>query len=282
MGEGVASRDYGLLSSWYEKLEDYTIESAPVNLGEGFNRDFGEAFLKCIESDLYIDVCGRVAQRLLEEYPVLEERLRQAIEEWGAVFVRTDRASPKDACALLTSSHGKKIFKYGIVPLPNTMNNACVSWKPIGAVTLLVSSERVAVMGRVSTLWLRKPVLLKDEVRVFIYRGKPRLVSWYYPRIGAPDHIVVVYENKYVEFISKIIEVLGEENITLDLGLVNHKPVLVELSPFPMSEEARVSTILFQNDFWEQLSKAVKEDKTIFKYPSIDRVIVKKELPCRI
>ena len=268
------------MSLWYPALEEYTIESHGVAAGEGFAEALADAFYRALEQDHDPRVCVRLARRLLEEHPELHRVLRRAVDTWGAVFIRGDNASPKDACSLFHHFRDA-VPGIGVMAVPGTMNNACIAWRPEAALALLVASERVLAIGDPRVVWLRKPIILASEVRVFVKDGKPRLVSWYYDKEPLDGHrpriLRGLLRNRYLPFAEavakKATKALGTGDLVLDIGHTD-RPLLVEATPFPRRDRPRlVDPVLFREDFWEILDKAVDEDTVIARYPVQNTVL---------
>ena len=267
------------MTEYYESLKKYTIESIPVKTPNGFSEKILEAYKLCAERDHELTYCVRLAEEIIRDYSELRQIVEEFSEKWGGVFVRTDTVAPLDSCNLFYKLYGEKLLRIGVLPLPETM--ACICWKPIGVITLLMSGRIAREWESLDVLWLRRPVRMNYEVRVFIYNGAPRLVSWKHYTVGAPLELPEIYENKYHRLIEEVTRLLGKEKYSLDLALTfpqayEHKPVLVDVNPFP--EDEGEETLFFQKDFWRSLRRAVREDKIIFKYPVEDKTIIQREL----
>jgi len=260
------------MSYWYPLLREYSIESYSYRCSEELLSDISRVFFTALESNPFV-----IAKKLLRKHRELREFLRKYIRKWGAVFVRGDLGSPKDACLDL-SYWMPNPFKYGLVVLPRTQHNACISLKPETALGLVIHSERMMSMGDPSILWIRKPTILKDEVRVFVKNRVPRLISWYYPEepLKYRDAPAVLYRMKdLAELVEKVYEETGLEDFTLDIGFSSGRMIVVELTPFPIRERPYfVDTIMFRKDFWEKLDEAIKKNMTIARYPTLNTEIV--------
>ncbi len=253
------------MSWWYERLKDLTIPARRVELGD-VRKMLYEAYLVAVDHDLNPLVCREIASALvrkLEPFKVLHDALKEEIERHGAVFVRGDKASPKDVC-VHWYWYFEDAVRCRVSWLPSTCLNACLASDPLTAIGLLVASERVIMIGDPSVVWIRSPARLSDEVRVFVYGGRPLLVSWYYYRNPAPESIDNVVR-RYLELIPTITRRLGVDTYTVDMGMIHSKPIVVDLAPFPTKERNVVDPILFEKDFWRMLEEAEKKSKIILR-----------------
>ena len=272
----MESEDITRMSFWYPKLAEFSIESRSFRCSEGLVSDLAGAFFKALEGDAF-----RISSNLLRKYSDLRGFLVEAIEEWGGVFIRADKASPKDSCLDFSYSLFYP-FEFGLAVLPGTQCNACIALKPEAALALVISSERVMRLGDPSILWVRKPTRLRSEVRVFVKDLKPRLISWYYPEEplsknrGRPS--IVNRIDDLEGLIGKVHKRTGLQDFTLDVGFKGRNLVVVELTPFPVRERPHlVDPIMFRNDFWEKLEEAIEKDTTIIRYP-ISKIYAKEEV----
>jgi len=254
------------MSFWYPKLAGFSIESRSFRCPEGLVRDFMGAFFSSLEGDPFAVSVG-----LLGRYPRLREFLAGAVAEWGGVFVRADKASPKDSCLdfSYTLPHP---FEHGLAFMLGTQCNACIALKPEAALALIVSSERVMRLGDPSVLWVRKPTRLRSEVRVFVKDLKPRLISWYYPEEPLSktreEPSIVNRMGDLEELIGKVHERIGIRDFTLDVGFRGRDLVIVELTPFPAVDDPYlVDPIMYREDFWDKLEEVVKNNAVVVRYP---------------
>ena len=262
------------MSFWYPKLAGFSIESRSFRCPEGLVRDLMGALFSSLEGDPFAVSAG-----LLDRYPRLREFLAGAVAEWGGVFVRADKASPKDSCLdfSYTLPHP---FEHGLAFIPGTQRNACIALSPEVALALIVSSERVMRLGDPSVLWVRRPTMLRSEVRVFVKDLRVRLISWYYPeeplrRSGRVPSIV----NRIGDLrklVGAVRERTGLRDFTLDVGFRGRDLVIVELAPFPVIDDPYlVDPIMYREDFWDKLKEAIESNTTIVRYPT-EEVVTKE------
>lgn len=251
------------MSYWYPLLKDLTIESSSYRVNEELLAKFRESFFKAIEGDPF-----KIAKKILSENLDLWKFIADHIARWGGVFIRADKASPKDSCVDMIYSL-RNPFKCGIAPLPETQYNACIALSPEAALALIISSERVLTIGDPSILWVREPTRMRSEYRVFVKDLKPRLISWYY--IEEPNRFCEAIITNRIDdvycLIDKVHERTGLKDFVLDVGFVKGKIIIVELTPFPEKENPwLVDPLLFREDFWEKLGEAMEKNKTIIRY----------------
>jgi len=270
----VGVEDVTRMSFWYPLLKEFSIESRSFRCSEDLVNELAEAFFKALEGDAFM-----IFRNLLRKHPDLRGFLAEAIGEWGGVFIRGDKASPKDSC-LEFSYLLSNPFKFGLVPLPKTQCNACIALKPEAALALIISSERVMNIGDPGVLWVRKPTRLRGEVRVFVKDLKPRLISWYYPEEplskirGGPS--IMSRMDDLEDLTGKVHDRTGLKDFTLDVGFRGGDLVVVELTPFPVRDKPfLVDPIMFRSDFWKKLKEAVENNTVIARYP-VEEVTVKE------
>ena len=269
-----SSSDYiTRMSYWYPLLRDLTIESDCYKCGEQFTETLKDAHFKTIESDPF-----RIASNLLKKYSELKRFLEKYISKWNGVFIRADKASPKDSCLGITYFLTHPL-RHGLVVIPRTQYNACICIKPEAALGLILYSERVMIMGDPSILWVRKPAVFKHEVRVFVKDAEPRLISWYYPEEPPRTKPPIVHrmdelkKDELKKLVEKVHDRTNLLDFTLDIGFLGGKLKIIELTPFPSKHRHIVDTLLFRNDFWETLRTAVSENKIIIRYPIVKQYI---------
>ena len=260
------------MSYWYPLLGDYSIESYSYRCSEELVEELEKAFFTAVESDPF-----KISARLLEKYMGLRGFLEKYIGLWKGVFIRGDKASPKDACWELGYWQTYPL-EAGLVVMPDTQHNACISLRPETALALIISSERVIMIGDPSILWVRRPTRIKQELRVFVKDLKPRLISWYYPEEPPRYPPAIINRiDELEELIGKIHDKTQLNDFVLDTGFVENKLVIVELTPFPTKKNPRLTDpIMFRNDFWKKLEQATNNNKTIIRYPILKQEINEK------
>jgi len=311
-------------SSWHNIVSKYLGDYTIIEVGNGF-KDFVARIRKEIIEDYINDritdvgdfeVCevtppelilayiGRHIDEMIssEWYGKLEQGVNEFKKRYKYFFARADGVSAKDVYWWWIEYLGfRGLSKYGIIPVPGTMNNVCFLSEPINIVMVFVAGARMAKPDAgLDKIVLRAPYWFAHEWRVFVKDGKPRLISHYYYReykIRHLNELIIMLEQSYAGkedwLFWEIVGAVSEhvKDFTMDIawvneawfrengGLTSAQPMLVELNPFPIEEDPYyVWPGLFGKKFWKYLEKAVKKDMIIIKTPEEEEEITYKEL----